>query len=190
MRRIWVIGASGSGKSTLAAELARRLEVPHAELDGMHHGPNWAEPDPDEFRAAVAAVVAGESWVIDGGYRDKLGDMVPLAADTLVWIDLPLRTTLGRVARRSAARLWHRTELWNGNRESLRAVVWGRESLLWWAAKRHREYRRELPARFARPEYAGKAVVRLRSPQAVRAWLQSVPRPTPGASGRSAPAAR
>jgi len=65
MRRVWVIGISGSGKTTLAAELARRLGVPHIELDAMHHGPDWAEPDLEQFRAEVAAVVAGEGWVVD-----------------------------------------------------------------------------------------------------------------------------
>lgn len=38
-RRIVVKGSSGSGKSTVADELARRLGVPHIELDALHHGP-------------------------------------------------------------------------------------------------------------------------------------------------------
>src|SRR5262249_32296007 len=84
VQRIWVIGASGTGKTTLAAEVARRLDVSHVELDAIHHGPDWAEPDPDEFRAAVAAEVAKPAWVIDGAYRAKLGDLVPGAADTIV----------------------------------------------------------------------------------------------------------
>ena len=102
MRRVWVIGISGSGKTTLAAELARRLGVPHIELDAMHHGPDWAEPDLEQFRAEVAAVVAGDGWVVDGGYQRKLGTMVPEAADTLIWLDLPLHVSMLRTTRRSA----------------------------------------------------------------------------------------
>jgi adenylate kinase family enzyme len=174
MRRVWVTGASGSGKTTLAAALAERLGVPHVELDALHHGPDWAEPDPDEFRASVATEIARDGWVIDGSYRSKLGDLVPRSADTIVWLDLPLPVVLGRLAARSAVRLARRTELWSGNRESVRGVFWGRESLVWWAAARHRGYRRELPELFARPEYHDTTIVRLRSPSQVSAWLAAV----------------
>jgi adenylate kinase family enzyme len=174
MRRIWVIGASGSGKSTLAMALAARLGVPWVELDGLHHGPGWAEPDPAEFRATVAHELARDGWVVDGSYREKLGDMVPEAADTIVWLDLPLRVTVRRMLWRSARRWWQQTELWNGNRESLRGVLGGRESLLYWSIKKHRQYRRKLPADLAGPQYAGKQIVRLRSEREVRSWLAGV----------------
>ena len=175
MRRVWVIGISGSGKTTLAAELARRLGVPHVELDAMHHGPDWAEPDLERFRADVAAVVAGEGWVVDGGYQRKLGTMVPEAADTLIWLDLPLHVSMLRTARRSLGRVLRRTELWNGNRETLGGLFWGRESLLGWSITQHRIYDRSLPELFASPECADKRILRLRSAKSVRAWLETVP---------------
>ena len=174
MRRVWVIGASGAGKTTLATELARRLDVPFVELDALHHGPGWAEPDLEEFRQAVAVAVAGEAWVIDGSYRSKLGDLVPDAADTLVWLDLPLAVSVSRMLWRSGTRIWHGTELWNGNRESVRGVLWGRESLLWWSVARRGDQRRELPALFAKPGYADKRIVRLRSAAEVARWLSTV----------------
>lgn len=174
MRKVWVIGASGSGKTTVSAELARRLGVPHVELDALHHGPDWAEPDPEQFRATVASEAARDGWVIDGSYLHKLGDLVPRAADTIVWLDLPLPLVVYRLASRSAGRLIRRTELWNGNRESIRGVVWGRESLIVWAVARHREYRRTFPAMLSQPAYAGTRVHRLRSPSAVRRWIASV----------------
>jgi adenylate kinase family enzyme len=175
MRRVWVIGIGGSGKTTLAAELARRLGVPHIELDAMHHGPDWAEPDLDQFRGDVAGVVAGDGWVVDGGYQRKLGTMVPEAADTLIWLDLPLHVSMLRTARRSLSRVLRRAELWNGNRETLGALFWGRESLLWWSVKQHRIYEHSLPELFASPECADKRILRLRSAKSVRAWLATVP---------------
>ncbi len=171
-----IIGASGSGKTTLADAMAVRLGVPHIEVDAIHHGPNWTEMPTPEFRARMEEVVAAEGWVIDSLYQQKLDELVPLAADTIVWLDLPLHVTMGRLARRTATRYVHRTELWNGNRETLRNVLWGRDSLFAWAIARHREYRRTLPAAFAQPAYRGKDVIRLRSDRDVRAWLDRVSR--------------
>jgi adenylate kinase family enzyme len=161
--RVCIIGASGSGKTTLGAQLAARMGAPHVELDALHHGPEWSEPGAEEFRRIVEPLLEQESWVIDGAYWHKLGEMVPAAADTVIWIDLPLRVTISRLLVRTFDRLWNRRELWNGNRESLRGAFWGKESLFWWAVQKHREYRRTLPALFAGPQYAGTRVERLRS---------------------------
>lgn len=174
MRRVWVIGAGGSGKTTFAGALARRLGVPHVELDALHHGPNWAEPVLGQFRAAVAAELAADGWVVDGGYQHKLGDMVPRAADTIVWLDPPLHVAVRRMTTRTLWRLWHRTELWNGNRESMRAAFWGRKSLVWSGITQHRAYRRDLPCALASPELAGRRIVRLRTVRAAREWLAGV----------------
>src|SRR5438067_7782935 len=112
-RRILVQGVSGSGKSTTGRELARRLGVPYVELDALHHGPNWTEATAEQLRerieAALAAAPAG--WVIDGGYGRKIGDLVLARADTLVWIDLPLRLCLARLWRRTWGRILRNEEL-------------------------------------------------------------------------------
>jgi hypothetical protein len=79
-----------------------------------------------------------------------------------------------RTTRRSVGRVLRRTELWNGNRETLRGLFWGRESLLGWSVTQHRLYERSLPELFASPECAGKRILRLRSAKSVRAWLATV----------------
>src|SRR6266545_3515470 len=96
MRRVTVAGISGSGKSTFARGLAERLGVPYLELDELHHGPNWTEATADELRARVETAIAAapEGWVIDGNYRNKLGDFVLAQADTFVWLELPLRVSM------------------------------------------------------------------------------------------------
>ena len=168
--RVAVKGASGSGKTTFAAELARRLGVPHVELDALHHGPNWSEPGPDEFCARVRAVMDANphGWVIDGNYERKLGHLVTDAADTVVWLDLPLWTLLRRLWRRTSHRIRGEMELWSGNRETWRTALWGRESLFAWTIRAFFRHRREWPRRFARHP----GFVRLRTPQAARDWLQ------------------
>lgn len=168
-RKISVKGTPGSGKTTFAAALARRLALPHIELDALHHGPNWAVPPSEEFRARVldAMAVASDGWVIDGNYDSKLGDTITGAADTIVWLDLPLPIKLHRVWRRTWHRIRDDVELWNGNRETWRGVILERNALIPWTIRTHRRHRRDWPARFG----GDPRLVRLRSAAAADRWL-------------------
>jgi adenylate kinase family enzyme len=170
LRRVNIKGTSGSGKTTFAQELARRLGVPYVELDALHHGPNWSEPTDEEFRARVreAMDAAPRGWVIDGNYESKLGDTVIGEAETIVWLDLPLRLKLGRLWRRTSDRIRDDVELWNGNKENWRNAFWGRESLFAWMLRTHVSQRREWPRRYG----ADPRFVRLRSDAEARVWLE------------------
>ena len=174
MRRVCVIStASGSGKTTFGRALAARLDVPFHELDALHHGPNWAEPTVEEFRAKVAPIVEDDVWVIDGSYRGKLGDLVPEAADTVVWLDLPLLVWLPRLVRRTTRRVVRREELWNGNRERLRDVFHPHNSVVVYALRNYRAQRRALAADL--PRFS---LVRLRSDRDIDEFLRSAGRAT------------
>jgi adenylate kinase family enzyme len=170
MRRVAVIAsASGCGKTTVGRIVARRLGVPFVELDALNHGPGWSEATADELRARVEPIVARDGWVIDGGYRGKLGDLVLEAADTVVWLDLPTREWLPRLVRRTVVRLVRSEALWSGNRETFRGAFVGRDALIPFALRNHRRRRRRYPAELARFR-----VVRLRSQRETDAWLASV----------------
>ena len=83
----------------MAARLAEALRVPHIELDALHHGPNWQEATAEELRARVEEALVGlDGWVADGNYMGKLGTWLIDQADTIVWLDLPLRTLLPRIS--------------------------------------------------------------------------------------------
>jgi adenylate kinase family enzyme len=167
VKRVAILStASGCGKTTLGRELARRLDVRFVELDELNHGPNWLEASAEELRAKVEPIVAGDAWVIDGGYRGKLGDLVLRNADVVVWLDLPVRVWLSRLLRRTVSRIIRREELWAGNRETLRNVVFSSDSLVLFALRHHRRRRRLYPAELAPYE-----VVRLRSQKEVTQWL-------------------
>jgi len=103
-RRVAVIGTSGAGKTTFSRRLADRLRVTHVELDALFWLPDWREPDEAEFRAKVgAALDAPDGWIVDGNYSRLMPDILA-RADTVVWLDLPMRTCLWRVTCRAVAR--------------------------------------------------------------------------------------
>ncbi len=172
MTRVNVKGKSGSGKSTFGHELARRLGVPYVELDALHHGPDWAEPTNEEFRTRVREAMDARpgGWVIDGNYEVKLGYTVIGAADTIVWLDLPLPVKLRRLWLRTTHRIREDVELWSGNKESWRGAFWGREPLFGWMLRTHFRHRREWPRRYG----GDPRFVRLRSVREAKEWLDGV----------------
>jgi adenylate kinase family enzyme len=173
VRRVAVIGISCSGKSTLARALSERLDVPHIELDALNHEAGWTEVSAEVLRARVRAALesAADGWVVDGNYFGKLADLVLEQTDTVVLLDLPLRVAVRRAVTRTASRLLRRTELWNGNRERLRNVF-SRNSIPLWVLRGHRTFGPKWDERLrAHPQLR---VIRLTSPRAVSAWLQSI----------------
>jgi adenylate kinase family enzyme len=170
--RVNVKGISGSGKTTFGRALAGRLGVPYLELDAVHHiGPNWTEATAEELQASTREFIAGapDGWVIDGNYENKLGDVVVDHADQIVWLDLPLRVSIRRLWRRTHGRIRDRVELWGGNRESWRGGFLGWNSLFIYTVRAWIRQRRRWSRRFA----GDPRLVRLRSPEEARRWLES-----------------
>jgi adenylate kinase family enzyme len=169
VKRVAIISsASGSGKTTVGRALADRLGVPFVELDAIHWQAGWSELEAAELRRRVLPLVEREAWVVDGSYRGKLGDLVLEAADTVVWLDLPRRVWLPRLAWRTVVRVVRRDELWNGNRESLRTALVGRDSLFAFALRNEAPRRQRYPTELARFR-----VARLRTQREVDAFVRS-----------------
>jgi adenylate kinase family enzyme len=172
-RRVSVVGNSGTGKSTLGRALAERLGVPHIELDQLNHQPGWQERSVEELREVVAPLLEGDRWVVDGNYRDRVGDLVRARADTVVWLDYPRLLVTTRIVRRTVRRVVTREELWNGNREPL-SNLWSRDprrSIIAWSWTQHDAYRRRYEGEMAESTGAAIDYVRLRSPRQARSWL-------------------
>jgi adenylate kinase family enzyme len=179
-KRIVVIGTSGSGKTTVARAIADVRQIPHIELDALHWEPNWVEADDADFRARLRAELSADAWVVDGNYLEKVGNVVWSAADTIVWLDLPLPVVLWRITGRTARRIVRREELWNGNRERLRALA-TRDSMLLWVLRTHLPNRLRFRARIDEPQHAHLHLIRLRTTLEIERFLEALT--APGVSG-------
>jgi len=177
MQRVSVVGVPGSGKSTTGRMLASVLDVPYAELDALFHQPGWTPLPLERFRAAVGEIVAGDTWVVDGNYR-QVRDLVWDRADTVLWLDPSRIRATSRVRRRTLQRVTRGEELWNGNSET-RSNLFSADPernvvLLSWM--KHPEYRRSSTATMAEPALSGARWVRLRSTGEVDMFLGGVNR--------------
>ena len=170
--RLVVIGVSGSGKTTFAGQIARKLSLPHIELDALYWEPDWQASSRPVFRGRVQAATAAEAWVVDGNYSHSR-DIVWSRASHLVWLDYSLPRVMWRVVSRTVRRIVSQQELWSGNRESLRGSL-GRDSIVWYALTNYHRRRREYPALLAGAEFEHLTVYRFSRPQQASRWLQSL----------------
>jgi hypothetical protein len=165
--RILVAGVAGSGKTTLAGRIATLSGIPHTEIDGLYHGPNWAPRE--TFLTDVASFTSTDRWVTEWQYR-VARPLLAERADLLVWLDLPRSLTLRRVVRRT----WHRARthevLWNGNREpGMLHAIFAKEGIIRWSVTTRGNYMRTVPA--AEVEHPHLTIVRLRTPRELERWL-------------------
>jgi adenylate kinase family enzyme len=172
-KRIAVIGVTGSGKTTLSANLAKILNLTHIELDGLHWEKDWTYPSDEIFRERVARAIQAPGWVTDGNYSVVRG-IIWSQADTVIWLDFALLTCLWRLIRRSIKRVGSKQELWNGNRETVRGLLFSKNSLFGWLFKTHPERRRDYPRLLSRQEFSHLRVIRLRSPRQTNELLHSL----------------
>jgi energy-coupling factor transporter ATP-binding protein EcfA2 len=174
MQRVVVVGPPGSGKTTVARTISRRLGLPHTELDSLWWDPNWTEAGARLFSDRAQVVVENESWVVDGNYYSTgARDTIWSRADTLVWLDLARWVTVPRVVRRTLVRGVRHTELWSGNRESVR-LAFRPDSIIVYAMRAHPKYNQRYEGLDADPSLRHLTWIRLTSPGAVRRWVRTL----------------
>ena len=170
MQRVVVFGTTGSGKSWLAERLAGRTGLRVVELDELFWGPDWQPAPLELFRHRVEREIRDGGWIVVGIYG-QVRDLTWKAADTLVWLDLPLPTVMGQLLRRTLRRIFTREDLWGtGNRESFVRAFFSRQSILLYALKTHRRNRQRfaIECEFLAKE---KTVVHLKSTRDVERFL-------------------
>lgn len=172
--RIVVVGTSGSGKSTLARQLADLTHSKYIEMDNLHWLPNWVERETDELRQLVQAEIACEEWVLDGNYS-SCRDIVWPQAQTLIWLDYPLRLIMGRLLWRTLRRTLTQEKLWTAeNRERLWPQFFSRDSLFLWALQSHQRRHQTYLAALMEPAHQHLNVLRFYHPRETQQWLDGL----------------
>lgn len=102
--KILVLGCPGSGKSTFARALAARTGLPLIHLDNVWWRADGSHISRDEFDRALAGLLAGEKWIMDGDYS-RTYEVRVRACDTVIFLDYPEEVCMaGIVARVGQAR--------------------------------------------------------------------------------------
>ena len=166
MQRVLVIGPCGAGKSTLAIELAEKLSLPVFHMDQLNWQSGWVESSKVEIRKRLAVIVAADRWLIDGTYGGTLPERLD-RADTVIYLDYPIRLCIARLLRR----IWTyrgrtRPDMTEGcpERFDLEFLIY---LMRWNSGPRLRT-----EARLVGHE---SKIIRLRSPDELRRWMDSLP---------------
>lgn len=173
--KVCVIGISGSGKTTFATRLAEETQISHHELDLMNWRSNWydrSKLDTEAFKQDVIAAVAGDNWVIAGGYR-LVRPIIFSNAKTVVWIDLPFYLTLYQVFKRSLKRAVDKAPILNGNRENF-ARWFSKGHPLYFVLFKFKKKRRDFERLLAQPEWEHLEVIRCKNRRQVELTLREL----------------
>lgn len=171
MKKVAVFGNTGGGKSTLARRLAEATGLPLYPLDAIQYRAGGGKVPDEEYLLAHAALLGRDRWIIDG-YGSVASSFERFAAaDTLVYLDLPLATHLRWVTKRFATGLFRNPEGWPEN-----SPIWSSTlnsyKVLWLCHRRLTPRYRQFVAEAS----SSKRVHHLKSPAEMEGFLQAVRR--------------
>jgi len=169
MKRVAVFGNAGGGKSTLARRLADLTRLPLYPVDTIQWKAGGEKAPHDDYLKAHQELLRRQAWIIDG-----FGDIASAwerfaAADTLVYVDLPLLTHYRWVTKRFIKGLFANPEgwpegspMWSSTRASYRVIPLCHRNLT-------PKYRQLVAA-----AAATKRVHHLKSPAELRSFLDAI----------------
>lgn len=169
MRKVAVFGNAGGGKSTLARRLAELTSLPLHPLDLIQYRAGRGKVPHDEYLRAHAELLRRDAWIIDGYGCRKTSWERFAAADTLIYVDLPLFTHFLWITKRLFKGLFVTPEGWPEDSPMLSSTI-DSYRVLWLCHRHLTPQYRDLVSE-ARDH---KFVHHLRSAADIRAFLASV----------------
>lgn len=158
----------------MALRPAASLRVPHLEMDGVYHRPNWTHIDDVSFKRQLAEFSSQHRWVADGNYFSYgSAEVIWPNVDTVVWLDLPRSLVMRQVIGRTLKRVLTREVLWNGNREPW-TNLYSRDpekNIIVWTWTRYDKYKDRYARCALDGTWANAEVQRLRSRSEVEDFL-------------------
>lgn len=135
MKKIAVFGNTGGGKSTLARRLAELTGLPLYPLDIIQYRPGGGHVPHADYLRAHAEILARAAWIIDGYGCTASSWERFAAADTLVYVDLPLARHFLWVGKRFFQGLIRTPEGWPEGSPMIRSTLTGYRVL--WLCEKH-----------------------------------------------------
>jgi adenylate kinase family enzyme len=171
MRRVAVFGNAGGGKSTLVRRLAEVMGLSLYPVCTIKFRAGGSEVPHQEYLKIHPDLLNRDQWIIDGfGCVASAWERLS-AADTLVYIDLPLLTHFRWVTKRFVKGLFLNLERWPED-----SPIWSSRLADYWALWL---YHRRLTPRYRQlvaDSSSSKRVHHLKSPAEMKAFLQAVRR--------------
>ena len=176
MRKVAVFGNAGGGKSTLARRLAEITGLPLHVIDIIRFEGRYRADEKDggkipheAYLRIHADLIREDRWIIDGFESIALAWERFAAADTLVYVDLPVPTHYWFVTKRLLKGLFRNppgwpenSPLWESTLDSYRVIGRCHRTL----TPKYRQFVTEASA--------SKRVHHLKSLKAMRAFLDAV----------------
>lgn len=171
MKKVAVFGNAGAGKSTLARKLAEKTSLPLHVLDMMQFHEGGAPVKHEDFVAAHEELIQQSEWVIDGFGTVPTAWARFAAADTLVYIDLPLPLHLWWITKRFLKGLFVAPAGWPKRSPLLKSTILSYRNA-WLCHQKLTPRYRQLVAEEMRA--SNKKVFHLRSKDEIRMFLKEL----------------
>lgn len=171
MKRIMVVGiSSGVGKSTFARNLGDMLQAPVYHLDTLFWKPNWIEASIEEFTEMQQQIVCNEEWIIEGNYNNTFHIRAE-RADTIIYLELPLRVCMYRVLKRWVMNIGRtRSDMGEGCKEKM---DWAFIKFIWTTYYPRKKKMRERFETFKKGD-PNKTVILLKNKQKIASYLENI----------------
>jgi adenylate kinase family enzyme len=169
MKKVAVFGNAGGGKSTLSKKISEIIGLPLHVLDRVQYRARGVAISAEEYQRIHAQILATDCWIIDGFGCMKTLWLRLDAADSLVFVDLPLYLHFWWVTKRMLTGGFNPPAGWPENSPILKSSI-NSYRVLWlcdrYLTPKYREYIQKTKNT--------KNVYHLRSSQQIKQFLASI----------------